>query len=423
MTLESWQPIRVDALRVGHFVRLGHRWFEHPFLLNRFRIASDHDIAIIREAGLSNLSVDLARSDLAQTASALPPLVDPTPRPDSITLSEQLQARKAAQSAHVHRLHEELREAQSSYRAAVADCGAALALVGQGSRDAASTTSALVRTLLENAAHPQSPLTFVAMAMPTQSAERLACQSLDAAAIAAAVGRRLGVSAEDLNALTMSALLHNAGIAQLPESMHDETRITDRSDLLEFQHYPLLGVERLRECGGFPLDVLQIVRQHRERLDGIGFPEHAPAPEIHSLALVVGAIREFQVSATRADTALPAAALARLYRELRGAYGPVAVDNVVAALTVYPPGSFLALTDGSIGRVMRVNDAARLRPTVCLFDDALSPDEAQIVDLSATTEIAVAGVLPPRRLTREVREFFGEGWGGFALPKNLAMPA
>jgi len=423
VTPESWQPISIDALRIGHFVRLGHRWFEHPFLLNRFRIASDHDIAIIREARLSKLFVDLARSDLAHTGSIRLPLLDTTPRPDPTLLTEQLQTLKAAQSADVQRLHEQLRETQSSYRAAVAECGVALALVSQGSRDAAAVTGALVGALLESAAQPQSPLTFVAMSRPSQAAERLACQSLDAAAIAAAVGRRLGLSAEDMTALTMSALLHSAGIAQLPEAMQDESRVTEHSDQLEFQHYPLLGVERLRECGGFPLDVLQIVRQHRERLDGIGFPEHTAAPEIHSLALVVGAIREFQVSATRAEAALPAVALARLYRELRGAYGPVAVDNVVAALTVYPPGSFLALSDGSIGRVMQVNDAARLRPTVCLFDDALTPAEAQIVDLSATLEISVAGVLPPVRLTREVREFFGEGWGGFALPKNVAVPA
>ncbi len=422
MTPESWQPISVDALRIGHFVRLGHRWFEHPFLLNRFRIASEHDIAIIREARLANLFVDLARSDLAQTAATRPLLLDTTPKPDPSALVEQLQSRKAVQSAEVHRLQERLRETQSSYHAAVVDCGTALALVGQGSHEAALVMGALVRTLLEDAAQPHSPLTFVAMARPSQPAERLACQALDAAGIAAAVGRRLGISADDMTTLTMSALLHSVGIAQLPESLQDETLITDQSDLLAFQQYPLLGVERLRECGEFPLDVLRIVRQHRERLDGIGFPEHAAAPEIHSLALVVGAIREFQVSATRTDTALPAAALAQLYRELRGAYGPVAVDNVVAALTVYPPGSFLALSDGSIGRVMQVNDAARLRPTVCLFDDALTPAEAQIVDLSATTEIAVSGVLPPRRMTREVREFFGEGWGGFALPKNQSLP-
>jgi hypothetical protein len=113
---------------------------------------------------------------------------------------------------------------------------------------------------------------------------------------------------------------------------------------------------------------------------------------------------------------MPAAALAHIYRNLRAAYGSDVVDPLVAALTVYPPGSFLELTDGSIGRVIRVSESDRMRPTVCLFDDTVTPAEADIVNLASTRSIRVQRVLDPQALEPDVVEFFGgHRWSGLTL--------
>ena len=85
---------------------------------------------------------------------------------------------------------------------------------------------------------------------------------------------------------------------------------------------------------------------------------------------------------TREGATLPAAALAHLYRNLRGACGEAAVDHVIAALTVYPPGSFVALADGNVARVVRVSEEARLSPLVCLFDESMPASQSEIVDLA-----------------------------------------
>lgn len=130
----------------------------------------------------------------------------------------------------------------------------------------------------------------------------------------------------------------------------------------------------------------------------------------------MGAVREYQLRAARDRSVMPSAALARLYLELRGAYGARIVDSLIATLTVYPPGNFLALSDGRIGRVVQVNEAARLHPTVCLFDGGVEPGEAPIVDLAATQEVQVLCVLDPEKLATDVVDFFGGAWAGIAFP-------
>jgi HD-GYP domain-containing protein (c-di-GMP phosphodiesterase class II) len=424
---ELWKPVSIDQLRVGHFVRLGHRWFEHPFLLNRFRISSDSEIAIMRDARLTKVYIDPARSATTPVNGApLPDLPEvPTlyPQPAGNSIAEQLQTLKAAHAQRVRDQHEQIARTRLQYSAAVDDCSGALSLLARGAGEAYAAAGSVARQLVSIAASHDNPLAFAEIAQPVEPAQLRACQALDAAAIAAAVGRRLALKPHGMTTLTLGAMLHAAGIEQLPSNLQEESALTVRGDLLDFQQYPMLGADQLRRCGQFPIEVLQIVQQHRERLDGTGFPERTAGDAIHPFARIVGAIREFQVLSMRHTSSLPAAALTQLYRRLRGAYGPTAIDNVIAALTVYPPGSFLALSDGSIGRVVQVSDRARLRPTVCLFDESVDPQQAQIVDLADTEGVSVAQVLDPDLLATEVRRFFGAGWSGMAFSHQPAQAA
>ena len=52
---EIWAPIRADQLRVGHYIKINHRWFDHPFVRRIFRITSEDEVAIIRNARLTKL--------------------------------------------------------------------------------------------------------------------------------------------------------------------------------------------------------------------------------------------------------------------------------------------------------------------------------------------------------------------------------
>jgi hypothetical protein len=423
VTQETWQAVDVDQLRVGQFIRLGHRWLEHPFPLNRFRIASDKQIAIIRDARLSRIFVDPGRSvvDAADVPATPRAEAGTSAEPESGRSAVQLQTRKDVVAERVRGQHQMLSETRDQYASAVMSSRRALDLLAAGDAAAVLAVGELTQTLVAFVAQREYPLTFAAAARPGDGATRRACRALDAAAIAAAVGRRLGLPAQGLARLTSAALVHAVGIEELPSVMQDEASIGDPDVMTDFQQYPVLGVDLLRRCGEFPDDVLQMVRQHRERLDGSGFPEAARGDRIHPHARVIGAIREFQVLAERGESTMPATALAQLFRRLRGAYGPVAVDNVIAALTIYPPGTFLALTDGSIGRVIQVREQARLRPTVCLFDDTVAPSEAQIIDLAETDALSVARVLDPDQLESEVRDFFGGGWSGLSFARGATV--
>jgi HD-GYP domain-containing protein (c-di-GMP phosphodiesterase class II) len=242
-----------------------------------------------------------------------------------------------------------------------------------------------------------------------------ATQALDAAVIAAAMGRRMSLPPSMLRDLTTAALLHAVGIDLLPDSLQDELAIKQSAEFSDFMQYPQLGAECIESCGGFSPVVAQLVSQHRERLDGTGFPMRMRESQFHRHASIIGAVREYQMRAVRNQSVMPAAALARLYLGLRHAYGEHVVDSLIATLTVYPPGSFLALSDGSIGRVMKVTHSARLKPTVWIYEEDHEPTKAPVVDLAEKRELSVLCVLDPEKLAPNVVKFFGGAWGGVSF--------
>src|SRR5664279_5149560 len=55
--------ITMDQLKVGLYVYLDLKWFEHPFAFNNFKIKDEEQIALIKTLGLKKVRYDAARSD------------------------------------------------------------------------------------------------------------------------------------------------------------------------------------------------------------------------------------------------------------------------------------------------------------------------------------------------------------------------
>lgn len=92
MTDQSRVPI--DQLRVGLYVYLDLRWFEHPFPFGQFKIKNEEQIRTIRGLGLQSVRYDPAQSDLPEprTPSPSAPAQEP---PASDVIARALAAKQA----------------------------------------------------------------------------------------------------------------------------------------------------------------------------------------------------------------------------------------------------------------------------------------------------------------------------------------
>ena len=65
--------ITMGQLRVGMYVYLDLKWFEHPFAFSHFKIKNDEQIRIIRSLGLKSIRYSPDLSDAAASRPAPEP--------------------------------------------------------------------------------------------------------------------------------------------------------------------------------------------------------------------------------------------------------------------------------------------------------------------------------------------------------------
>jgi two-component system cell cycle response regulator len=99
----------------------------------------------------------------------------------------------------------------------------------------------------------------------------------DVPELAAGVGRRLGLSAEELDVLVRAAELRDVGMIAVPQGADDLTRL-----------HPVIG-ERILAAAESMRPVARIVRAAHERYDGSGFPDGLRGEEIPLAARIIAA--------------------------------------------------------------------------------------------------------------------------------------
>ncbi|TXT40539.1 MAG: HD-GYP domain protein [Comamonadaceae bacterium] len=57
--------IEIDQLRVGQYVYLDLKWFDHPFAFSQFKIQNNEQIRVIKSLGLKRLRCNAELSDPA----------------------------------------------------------------------------------------------------------------------------------------------------------------------------------------------------------------------------------------------------------------------------------------------------------------------------------------------------------------------
>jgi putative nucleotidyltransferase with HDIG domain len=100
------------------------------------------------------------------------------------------------------------------------------------------------------------------------------------AMLACAVGEELKLPPASLRQLAMGGLLHDMGKLRTPEEILSKPDGLTPAEFDCIKRHPEDGARLLADLGGFSREVLDLVLNHHERLDGGGYPRGLKAGEI-----------------------------------------------------------------------------------------------------------------------------------------------
>jgi putative nucleotidyltransferase with HDIG domain len=151
------------------------------------------------------------------------------------------------------------------------------------------------------------------------------------ATLACAVGEELRLPPATLRHLAIGGLLHDMGKLRVPAAILCKPTALDPDEFALVKRHTEDGARLLADLGGFPREVLDLVLDHHERLDGGGYPRGLTEAQI-GLATRVLTVCDVYDALVSDRVYRPAwsreRALALLHEESRAAFDP----DCVAAL-------------------------------------------------------------------------------------------
>ena len=129
------------------------------------------------------------------------------------------------------------------------------------------------------------------------------------AMLACAVGEELRLPPATLRHLAIGGLLHDMGKLRVPPGILCKPAALDAAEFALIKRHPEDGARLLADLGGFPPEVLALVLDHHERLDGGGYPRGLAEARIGlaTRVLTVCDVYDALVSAPRLPPGLDAA--------------------------------------------------------------------------------------------------------------------
>lgn len=123
--------------------------------------------------------------------------------------------------------------------------------------------------------------------------ESLFHHSLTVADLTCEVARCLGCDEKQIEHLQLGAFLHDIGKIHWPCYLISKRNLSP-DDMRMIRDHPWYGVAYAKELvEGVHPDVLRIIREHHERLDGSGYPDGLKDGAISSLSRIVAAVECF----------------------------------------------------------------------------------------------------------------------------------
>ena len=183
------------------------------------------------------------------------------------------------------------------------------------------------------------------------------------------LGRCLGLSAKELNILGLGALLHDVGKLKVPKAVINKQEELTDDEFRLLKAHPYLGYKLLSAKSNIPAEVLDIILNHHERLDGHGYPNKKQEHEINQFTRIVSIIDKYDrlITGQYGKPGMsPHQALNELYNITPGNFSQDLIEAFVKLIGVYPIGSIVELNTGHTGVVILNNRTSRMKPVVGL---------------------------------------------------------
>lgn len=359
----------VDQVKLGMYIaELDRPWLESPFLFQGFVIDSEEDLKTLQEH-CNYVFIDDVKS---QDSEELRKLFDVVRKESDgkIPLKEdpRSQSSRESFSSNLDRASKTVERSRKGVIRFFND-------IRLGKSIETEDAKAIVGELISEITYNTNTALWLTSLRSRNEASANHC--LNVSILAIAFARHLGMPMERLQAIGLGALMHDIGLARVPDSILLKPGHLSKEEFEVIKKHPRDGSHVLKLTGQLPEEALDIVLHHHERLNGRGYPEQLSGDQIGQGVRIV-AIADVYDSLTSdkpyRDAVAPQDALTMMHKRSEEDFGRQLMEEFIKCVGIYPIGSLVVLNTGALGVVVSSNPEARLKPLILLVRDENGKD-------------------------------------------------
>ncbi|MFV1921589.1 MAG: HD-GYP domain-containing protein [Methylotenera sp.] len=185
----------------------------------------------------------------------------------------------------------------------------------------------------------------------------------------------LAFSKEQIKISGLAGLLQDVGKVKLSTDVLLKNGKLTREEYEYAQKHVDESLKILRETSGIPKEVIRLIAEHHERIDGSGYPFHIKGDRLSLQSQAAGLIDTYCAMTNHrsyAQGAYHQQALDEIHALSGKQFSSEIIDQLIQFMGIYPVSSLVELNTGEIGVVIQQNQVRRLMPRVMLL---LDPDK------------------------------------------------
>ncbi len=202
------------------------------------------------------------------------------------------------------------------------------------------------------------------------------------------LGKALNMSKSELTDLGTGALLHDIGMSKIPQDILNKPATLNEKEMDIIKTHPSKGCELFKntkqEMAG---SILCIISQHHEKANGDGYPQGLTKENIHKFAKIIKLVDSYIAmlhSRQWRKPFLPVEAIKQILDNEKSDYEDSLIKLLLREISIYPVGSCVVLNTQEVGKVVKVDYKAPMRPIVeIVFDpDGFRLEKTKFINLT-----------------------------------------
>ncbi len=359
---------------------------------SRGLVKSSSTIALLRDKGIQTLEIDFSKSKLPKEPDASPEA------PVTEVHESKRQLSPPASIIEGDKLYNEAKRIQSRF----------LKQIQSGHQSNISAIHQLSQDIIDGVF--SNPDGMTCLTMIKDADQYLLEHCVNCSILMGLFARHMGFDKALIEELSFAGLLMDVGMVTLPKDLLQKQGKLNEHEWEIVRSHVDAAIDLLKPAEQVSEEVLNVVANHHERLDGSGYPMAKRSEDISTYARMAAIVDCFDAMISNRPykpSMTPTAALKKLMVDNR--LDQTLVRQFVKCIGVHPVGSLVKLRSGKLAIVVKANEEDPLCPQVMSFYSVNSHNHTEIkqVDLSKVDD-EIEKSVRPEEFSINLNKFFKE---------------